>query len=124
MDGHKPLIELSDLKLFIAVPLDPNADPGDVFRSPNQFHIVCVDYETASAIGNSVFSKLAFESIDNYPIEPFEDPQFEPEDILTLLECLEKWSPVPDSNEEKAFHIVKDLLIEAKGRGTGIYFKF
>lgn len=124
MNEYKPSINHDSLKLFMAVPLDPNVNPEEVFRNPERFHIMHVDYETASIIGDSAFSKFAFESLDNYPIEPFEDPLFEPEDIPTLLECLQKWTPIPGSDEEKAFEIVKALLFEAKERGVGIYFKF
>lgn len=111
------------LKFFIAVPLDEGGLSFDPFKDPEHFHIVDFDYDTAAKIGNSPFSSLAFEKLDNYPIELFEDPFFEQKHVHILLQCLEKWRESLDTADELAFQIVESMLIEAKERNTGIYFK-
>ena len=109
---------------FIAVPLDEKASPEDAFSHPERFHIVEVSYDIALIIGESAFAKKAFETIDNYPIEPFEDPFFASEDVESLLVCMKEWCPEKGSEEAKVFELAEGLLWEAQRRGVGIYFKF
>ena len=66
----------------------------------------------------------ASEETDKYPIELFEDPFFDPGEVDALLKCLEKWRGSLQEEDKDAFLIVESLLLEAKGRGVGIYFKF
>jgi len=81
-------------------------------------------HETAERIGDSPFSLAASEETDKYPIELFEDPFFDPSEVDALLKCLEKWRGSLQEEDKDAFLIVENLLLEAKERGVGIYFKF
>lgn len=118
------MFDPNNLRFFIAVPLGNGQECSDPFNRPDLFHIVDVDYETAERIGDSPFSSAASKETDKYPIDLFEDPFFDPSDVDALLKCLEKWRKSLQEEDKDAFLVVESLLLEAKERGVGIYFKF
>ena len=118
------MLNLKEWRMFIAIPLETNTHPGEVFAHPELFHVIDVDWDTAEKIGKSSFSSDAMDTTDEYPIEPGEDPSFTANQVDALLKSLEKWRSCLHEEEKHSFKIVESALQEAKERNVGIYFKF
>jgi len=113
-----------DYPMYIAVPLTKKAeDEGDLFDEPELFHRVRVHWTLAEKIDDSPFASEARRLI-NADISLGEDPYFDFDEVLVLLDAFKAWEENRTEGDDEAFELTKSMLLEAKSLGRGIIFKF